>query len=90
MTPREPTDADLNGSASDADRDAHLREALRHAPDAEAAPPYSLSQLILARRKPRRAPRPRPPPRGRVPCRARSARCGYGSRGRASPPALRA
>jgi len=31
----------------DLDRDAHLRQALRHAPDADAAPPAALRELIL-------------------------------------------
>lgn len=35
-------------SEKDADRDAWLREALRHAPDASAAPPTPLSEAILA------------------------------------------
>ena len=33
---------------SDSERDAWLREALRHAPDAAAAPPRDLSETILA------------------------------------------
>ena len=33
---------------SDSERDAWLREALRHAPDADAAPPRDLSETILA------------------------------------------
>jgi len=33
---------------SDSERDAWLREALRHAPDADAAPPPDLSETILA------------------------------------------
>jgi hypothetical protein len=33
---------------NDAERDAWLREALRHAPDADAAPPRDLSETILA------------------------------------------
>ena len=48
----------------DADRDAWLSEALRHAPDADMAPPASLSEMILreaqAKAKPT-APAPRPP-----------------------------
>jgi hypothetical protein len=48
----------------DADRDAWLSEALRHAPDADMAPPASLSEMILreaqAKAKPA-APAPRPP-----------------------------
>jgi hypothetical protein len=48
----------------DADRDAWLSEALRHAPDADLAPPASLSEMILreAQAKARPAsPAPRPP-----------------------------
>ncbi|RQP24503.1 hypothetical protein [Piscinibacter terrae] len=48
----------------DADRDAWLSEALRHAPDADVAPPASLSEMILreaqAKAKPAE-PAPRPP-----------------------------
>jgi hypothetical protein len=36
------------GGADDAERDAWLREALRHAPDATAAPPPALREAILA------------------------------------------
>jgi hypothetical protein len=32
---------------ADIERDSHLRQALRHAPDAEAAPPAALRELIL-------------------------------------------
>jgi hypothetical protein len=35
------------GAAMDAGRDAHLREALRHAPDAGVTPPAALSEAIL-------------------------------------------
>jgi len=48
----------------DDEHDAWLREALRHAPDAEVGPPAALSEMILreARLKARRiAPPPRPP-----------------------------
>jgi len=48
----------------DDERDAWLREALRHAPDADVAPPAALSEMILreAQAKARRAaPAPRPP-----------------------------
>lgn len=50
-------------SPPDADRDAWLSEALRHAPDADVAPPPSLSEMILreAQAKVRPAmPAPRP------------------------------
>ena len=56
--PRDPTDTE---------RDAWLREALRHAPDAQVGPPPALSQLILreaqAKAKTSAAP-PRPPVAG--------------------------
>jgi hypothetical protein len=46
----------------DLERDAWLREALRHAPDADAAPPATLSEAILkqARAATAAAPAPRP------------------------------
>ena len=40
--------ADEAGHRHDAERDAWLREALRHAPDASAAPPAALREAILA------------------------------------------
>jgi hypothetical protein len=46
----------------DAERDAHLRAALRHAPDADLAPPPALSDAIL--RAARAAVKPAPPARG--------------------------
>ena len=36
-----------SSSAADDDRDAWLSEALRHAPDADVAPPAALSEMIL-------------------------------------------
>lgn len=50
---------------TDQERDMHLREALRHAPDAQVQPPPSLSALILseARAKARDAKAPEPPAR---------------------------
>ena len=50
---------------TDDERDAHLRAALRHAPDAQLQPPHALSELILkeARAKARDAAAPAPAPR---------------------------
>ncbi len=50
---------------TDDDRDVHLREALRHAPDAQLQPPHALSDLILkeARAKARDASVPARGPR---------------------------
>ena len=44
---------------NDAERDAWLREALRHAPDSDALPPSGVSEAILPRHVPPRAPRRR-------------------------------
>jgi hypothetical protein len=42
----------------DAERDAWLREALRHAPDAAAAPPAALREAILSQARAATAARP--------------------------------
>ena len=76
---------------NDAERDAWLREALRHAPDAGAAPPPLLSDAILAKARaaaaeaaPPATPRTRAArPRRRIAC----SRSGPGSRGHRSRPA---
>ena len=44
----EPRDPPANGAADGNEHDAWLREALRHAPDAQAAPPANVSHAILA------------------------------------------
>jgi hypothetical protein len=53
MKPRGPADPDdpddRSDGPADAERDAWLREALRHAPDSAAAPPPALREAILAR-----------------------------------------
>ena len=49
-----------SGTDRDDERDAHLREALRHAPDADAAPPSALSQSILRQARLAAAPAPTP------------------------------
>ena len=43
--------------AEDAERDAWLREALRHAPDAAAGPPAALRESILTQARAATAPR---------------------------------
>jgi hypothetical protein len=49
MKPRGPADSDdRSNRPADAERDAWLREALRHAPDSAAAPPPALREAILA------------------------------------------
>ena len=75
---------------NDAERDAWLREALRHAPDSDALPPSGVSEAILL--KARAAARARGAGRRDVPRRAtrtriRCRRSGTGWRGRRWPPA---
>jgi hypothetical protein len=62
---------------NDAERDAWLREALRHAPDSQALPPQGVSDTILARARAatRRSPRCR---RALHAWRNESARCVLG------------
>ena len=52
---------------NDAERDAWLREALRHAPDSDALPPSGVSEAILLKARAARATRRR---RRDVPTRA--------------------
>ncbi len=54
-----------SGTDPDDERDAHLREALRHAPDADAAPPSAVSQAILRQARLATAPAPTPAPTSR-------------------------
>src|SRR5260221_5351968 len=62
--------------AADDDRDAWLSEALRHAPDADVAPPAALSGMILRAAQAKARPAVVAPPRPPMPFRSEERRVG--------------